>query len=710
MQSRVLHTLTEGVSVVGEDGHIIYTNSAEDCMLGYERGQLIGQHVSVESAYPAEETSRILEEVIATVSAGQTWTGEWVSRKKDGVKFLSCVRATQVDIRGKQYCVFVREDVRERKRAQELQRAVERQLTLLIEASGTLLASPESADVLRTILDLAKRFIDADAYSVWRKAENSDTWQIAAMEGLSEKYNQRITQHSREGQELPAEPVVIEDVENVPLVRDRIEAYKAEGIRSLITVPLRIHGEIAGTLVFYYRSPHRFTELETRVAAALGNLAAAALGTADLYNRETRLRHLAESEERRASFLAEASQALSSSLEYEKTLTSVVDLAVPAFADWASVDILEPSGEVRRVSVKHTDPAKVALAYDYRGRFPTTEDSAERVAIRTGKSILAEDIPDALLVERLTNPEQLQFIRELGLRSVIIAPLLASGRSFGVLTFVTAESGRQYTRADLALAEELARRAATAVDNARLFTESKNAQENLRRSNAELRRVNEDLNQFAYSASHDLQEPLRMMAVFSQMLERKYQGQLDARAHKYINFMVEGAKRMELLLKDLLAYTQSIHFAPQEITLIDANPVFESALSNLDAAIRESGADVTCGPLPYLYVHEIHLLQLFQNVIGNAIKYRTETRPVIQVTSEREGAEWKICVTDNGIGIAPEYRDQIFGLFKRLHSREEYEGTGIGLAICQKIVQHYGGRIWVESEEGKGSTFCFTLP
>jgi light-regulated signal transduction histidine kinase (bacteriophytochrome) len=103
-------------------------------------------------------------------------------------------------------------------------------------------------------------------------------------------------------------------------------------------------------------------------------------------------------------------------------------------------------------------------------------------------------------------------------------------------------------------------------------------------------------------------------------------------------------------------------------------------------------------------------LQLFQNVIGNAIKYRTETRPVIQVTSEREGAEWKICVTDNGIGIAPEYRDQIFGLFKRLHSREEYEGTGIGLAICQKIVQHYGGRIWVESEEGKGSTFCFTLP
>lgn len=589
-----------------------------------------------------------------------------------------------------------------------MHRAIERQLTLLVQASSTLLASPESANVLRNILDVAKRFVEADAYSVWRKAENSTTWQIAAMEGLSEKYSS--TETSDAAYQLPAEPVVVEDVEQAPFVKNRVAIYKAEGIHSLITVPLRIHGEITGTLVFYFRSPHRFTRLETQVAAAIGNLAAAALGISELYDRETTLRRQAESEQRRANFLAEAGQVLSSSLDYEVTLASVVDLAVPSFADWASVDIVDTSGEIRRVSVKHSDPAKVALAYEYRKRFPPAEDSAERVAIRTGKSVLAEEIPDAALVAALKHPDQLKFIRDLGLKSVIIAPLVASGHSFGVLTFVTAESGRRYTRADLALAEELARRAATAAENARLYTESKKVQEALRRSNAELRRVNEDLNQFAYSASHDLQEPLRMIAIFSQMLERKYQGQLDEEAHRYIKFLVDGAKHMELLLKDLLAYTQAVNLAPEEIVTIDANTVLQRVLSSLGPAIEESGADVRSSPLPHLRMQEIHLFQLFQNIIGNAIKYRGPRKPLIQITSEREGTDWNICVSDNGIGIAPQYQQLIFGLFKRLHSREEYEGTGIGLAICQKIVEHYGGRIWVESKEDEGSSFCFTVP
>src|SRR5581483_4097574 len=231
------------------------------------------------------------------------------------------VRATYVpdqrrggDIPG--FVVLV-EDISEQKRAEEAQKAIERQLTLLIEASSTLLATPESANVLRTILDLAKRFVEADAYSVWRKADDSTAWQIAAMEGLSANFTSGLTDSYGDARNLPTEPLVIEDTEHPPFIQDRAEAYKAEGIRSLITVPLRIHGEIKGTIVFYYRSRHRSTELELRVAAALGNLAAAALGTADLYDRETRLRRQAEAEERRATFLAEASQLLSSSLNYE---------------------------------------------------------------------------------------------------------------------------------------------------------------------------------------------------------------------------------------------------------------------------------------------------------------------------------------------------------------------------------------------------------
>ena len=314
-------------------------------------------------------------------------------------------------------------DIEERKRVEETQKAVERQLMLLVEASSKLLASPESTEVLIAIIDLAKRFIDADAYSVWRKLEDSETWQIAAMAGLSDNYGRSLTDTASVTQKLSPTALVVEDVENAPTLSGRLAAYRAEGIRSLITVPLCIHGKTAGTIVFYYRVRHRATELEVRVASALGNLAAAALGTAVLYDRETKLRQEAESAERRANFLAEVGQVLASSLNYEATLTSLVDMAVPAFSDWASVDILERGGEVRRVSVKHTDPDKIALAYEFAERFPPSETDASRVALRTGKSILVEEIPDALLAQAITEPERLRFIRDLGLKSVIIAPL-----------------------------------------------------------------------------------------------------------------------------------------------------------------------------------------------------------------------------------------------------------------------------------------------
>lgn len=232
----------------------------------------------------------------------------------------------------------------------------------------------------------------------------------------------------------------------------------------------------------------------------------------------------------------------------------------------------------------------------------------------------------------------------------------------------------------------------------------------LQRSNLELQRLNEDLNQFAYSASHDLQEPLRMIAIYSQMLERKHKGQLSPQADEYIEQIVEGAKRMELLLKDLLAYAQTVNISLENIEPVDAAAVLEQALFNLSAAIQESGATVTHQDLPRVRVQEVHLLQLFQNLIGNAIKYRGDAPPRVEVSATRKDACWAFWVKDNGIGIPSSYRDHVFRMFKRLHPSSKYEGTGMGLAICFRIVERYGGRIWVESEEGKGSNFCFTLP
>jgi PAS domain S-box-containing protein len=227
-------------------------------------------------------------------------------------------------------------------------------------------------------------------------------------------------------------------------------------------------------------------------------------------------------------------------------------------------------------------------------------------------------------------------------------------------------------------------------------------------SNEALRQSNDDLNQFAYAASHDLQEPLRMVALYSQMLQRKYGGELDAETDQYVGFIVGGAKRMEMLLKDLLTYSQTgANMGPAEP--IDWEPVMRKVLLNLQASIDQSGAVVSWESLPTVQAHEVRLVQLLQNIVGNAIKYRSEQPPKIRIAAERRDADWLFVVEDNGIGIEPEYAPQIFGIFKRLHG-QTYPGTGIGLAICQRIVERYGGRIWVESKPGEGSRFFFTLP
>jgi hypothetical protein len=245
---------------------------------------------------------------------------------------------------------------------------------------------------------------------------------------------------------------------------------------------------------------------------------------------------------------------------------------------------------------------------------------------------------------------------------------------------------------------------------ARDITERQVHERALERANAVLLQANADLEQFAYSASHDLQEPLRMVSTFSELLRREFGSKLGPVADEYIGFTLQGALRMEQLLKDLRAYTLASTSEPVPAEDVDAAVVFDKTLENLAAAIRDSGAAITSSSLPHVTLHEFQMEQLFQNLIGNAIRYRSEAPPQIHVTARRQGPDWIFSVQDNGIGIDPQYKEQIFDLFKRLHSVAAYPGTGMGLAICKRIVERAGGRIWVESEPGRSSTFFFTLP
>jgi light-regulated signal transduction histidine kinase (bacteriophytochrome) len=235
------------------------------------------------------------------------------------------------------------------------------------------------------------------------------------------------------------------------------------------------------------------------------------------------------------------------------------------------------------------------------------------------------------------------------------------------------------------------------------------AEENLAKKVDELARSNADLEQFAYVASHDLQEPLRMVAAYTQLLSERYKGKLDENADKFIGYASEGAVRMQVLIQDLLAFSR-VGRGNGTYSNIDCNAVMEEVLKTLGPAIQESGAVVRPAKLPSVWGDRTQISQVLQNLIGNAIKFRGKEPPVISVQAEKADQQWLFSVRDNGIGIAPEFAENIFVVFQRLHARTEYPGNGIGLAICKKIIERAGGKIWVESEGSGGSTFKFTIP
>jgi PAS domain S-box-containing protein len=359
---------------------------------------------------------------------------------------------------------------------------------------------------------------------------------------------------------------------------------------------------------------------------------------------------------------------------------------------------LKDDSNLRRLAVVVRDSNDAIMVQDFKGRILAWNRGAVRMYGYTEKEALGINILD--LVPEDSREEYRRMLAGLARGEPIISfetrRLTKDGRVLDAWLIVTPLPDEEGSIQTFSTTE-------------RDITERRRAEEALRRAVADLKRSNEELQQFAYVASHDLQEPLRAVASFTQLLSERYKGKLDKDADEFIAFAVGGANRMQTLINDLLSYSRlETRGKPPEPT--DSHDALGQALANLGTAIRESVALVTNDELPKVLADEGQLVQLFQNLVGNAIKFHGKEPPRVHVSAALQGREWLFSVRDNGIGIAQEYQERIFSIFQRLHSREEYPGTGIGLALCKRIVERHGGTIRVESEPGSGSTFFFTLP
>jgi signal transduction histidine kinase len=424
--------------------------------------------------------------------------------------------------------------------------------------------------------------------------------------------------------------------------------------------------------------------------------------------------------EERLVLLAEASRLLSSSLDYEETLQRVAEAIVPHMSDWCAIDLLTPDRRIELVGVGHVDPAKIEWAHELRQRRPPNPDDPTGVAnvIRTGKPEFYPEIDLDAYIAAAPDEETRNLLREVGFKSAIVVPLNARDQALGAITMVWSDSDRRYDEADLEFAEELARRAAVAIDNARLYQEARAAEADLRALNEtlelrveertqELNRSNQELDQFAYVASHDLKAPLRAIDHLATWIDEDAGHLLPPRSREHLAKMRGRIQRMEGLLDDLLTYSRAGR-QRGEVRAVDTRNLVARVVEMIGPPDRFR--IVVEEPMPTLVTLHVPLETVLRNLLGNAIKHHDKESGTIVVRARDLGEMVEFTVQDDGPGIEPNYHERIFQMFQTLRPRDQMEGSGIGLAVVKKIVENAGGKVWVRSSPGAGATFGFTWP
>ena len=575
----------------------------------------------------------------------------------------------------------------------------------LAVASASILGSPDVDAVLSGAITLARETFAADAYAVWR-GEADGSWRVLRSSGVSPEFAERVIQ-PRAGSEKPQivpfdTPVIYDDVHAAPALLPQRETYDREGIKAMVVFPLVIRGERCGTMVFYSHQARTFSDDDVQVGTALANLVAASLTTAELYDEQRLAREAADRARGRATFLAEAGTALSASLDYVTTLKAVARLAVPAIADWCSVDILGDNGQLQRLAVTHVDPEKIELALRLEEKYPADPTSPGGVheVLRTGRPTFMAHIPSELVAASARNDEHRQLLSDLQLTSYMCVPMLAQGKAFGVITFLSAESKREYSELDLAFARELANRASLAVENARSYERATHA--------SQLK------DEFLATLSHELRTPLNSVLGYARMMRS---GMLPEDKTKHAIEVIErNGTALKQIIEDVLDVSRIVSGRLRlNVETLDLPLILNDSVATVMPAADAKGVRIETMIDPSASAvsgDRDRLQQIVWNLLSNAIKF-TPRGGKVQLRLQAVNSHVEIVVSDTGQGITPEFLPLVFERFRQSDATfsREHGGLGLGLAIAKELAELHGGTVRAMSDgPGRGATFTLQLP
>jgi PAS domain S-box-containing protein len=687
------------------DGIITSWNRGAERLFGYSADEAIGHSITM--LIPPERVGEE-EMVLDRIRRGDRVEHfDTVRRRKDGT-FVD-ISLTVSPIRDAAGTIVgaskIARNISDRTSMEAELRDSHHRLMTLALASASIVGSPNVDQVLSSAIDLAREVFPSDGYAIWQWDE-TDFWRIVRSSGISDEFASKVvTEHC--GQPLTSRfpftaPLVSEDIATLPMSAAAREAYHRERIAALLVLPLFLHGERRGAMTFYSRRPRRYSDLDVQCATVIANLAAASLTTAELYEEQRKGREAADHARQEAAFLAKAGTALSGSLDFEATLKTVAHLSVPAIADWCAVDVVGERGALQRLAIAHADPSKIELARAIDERYPSDPATPGGVheVIHTGRPVFVPRITPAMLTVVAVDEDHRRILTALNLRSYMCVPIMAHNRAFGAITFVSAESGREYSDSDLRFARELAARASLAAQNARSYARANEAS-----------RLKDE---FLATLSHELRTPLNAVLGYARMLRTR--SMPPEKTESAIEVVERNATALKQMIEDVLDVSRIVAGRLRlEARPVDLPAILKEASATVMPAADAKGVrvDMQIAPITGSVSGDPdRLRQIVWNLMSNAIKF-TPHGGTVQLSLSRVDSHVEIVVSDTGRGISPDFLPFVFERFRQGDSSasREHGGLGLGLAIARQLAEMHGGTIAAASEgPGRGATFTVTLP